>query len=52
MTSADLKRNKGDKTDARKWYQEAIDDYSEAITLDPENRSCYFNRGLAKRELR
>ena len=42
------KEDNGDKTVARKYYQEAIDDYSEAIRLDPENRSCYFNSWSCK----
>ena len=33
-------------------YAGAIDDYSKAIELDPNNAQAYFNRGLAKNELK
>ncbi|MDR2592497.1 MAG: tetratricopeptide repeat protein [Chitinispirillales bacterium] len=32
-------------------YQGAIDDYSKAIEIDPQDAGVYFNRGIAKSEL-
>ena len=29
-------------------YQEAIDDFDQALLLDPENGDAYYNRGLAR----
>ena len=28
-------------------YEEALNDYDEAIELDPDNSYCYCNRGIA-----
>ncbi len=43
--------NKGDDVEATKYFLQAIDDYMEAIKIDPEYAGYYKNIGLAKGKL-
>ena len=41
----------GDSTAARQYYQAAVDDYTEAIKIDPKYQLAYHKRGHAKEAL-
>ena len=39
------------KTASRKYYNDAIDDFNQAINIDPKKSFFYYDRGLTKRQL-